>query len=1141
METPLITLSEMQKKTEEVKSQGGLQPSVQPPPKPPVVEPLAPPVSLPSLNEMRQKTKAANPNIEFSAPPLTVEGVVSDPERLSKIRNMMTKDEGVYWQEAPPEELMETFMTKMRYMNTNEVSTGAMLMKLASADEDTLATYGDAFKVYEEMGSMFSNGDAWNGMLDYTGSVLTSPSTYFGFGIGKAATTVASRGGAAALMKTAIKSATNQIVKASGGKVAAETVEQTLKASTAKSAARYAIAGTLAVEAPMSTLQDYMLQDIYMKTDVQDEYSLMQGAIATLAGSLSAIPSAGVLIRNEGGTLQRTGELVEASYKLRAQNAAKNAVPEITKSLKKAKVDWEKLTKAGIPYDQNVALQKSIVDFFWDVENPDSVISILQKEGANLKYGKGEFTKSFVSFLKNIGDDNIEEFNKVLEPIGIKIGEAATFNFDTATNILARYAQQLGEDFAGISGVSRWYEKMRGVSAARKKAQENIMNGAEETKDVPLTTASLLSYIQSIWKRTITSSLSTTGANVQGFAFARSATALADIAAAGGWLGKAGIRAVINPAGAAKDAAMAKSLMANQTFALQSLLDPFTSREAFEGLLQGVPEKIKKRVTGQLYGGVETFSPGRFGLPETSKTIRAIEVTTKNLQEATLVNLQNSLTQGISGLTAADKRARIRTGEGIVSLINKGETWRLTDEDWEKITDTILKESFSEDLTKGKGFLGSIAAQGATLVEKVASNPVGGFLLPFGRFMNSTLAFLYRHSPLGFATPATRVFSQGLDEEIMEATARATVGTVFAAYMVADDKEKQDKNLQWFEKPQADGSIQNITNMQPEATYALTARIWNNWVSGEGMEKGLLTSLAQMISPTEAFEDIASPPFLKDLAQYITDDRIPVEEKLSMAGHISVALEYVSGEVGNIAGGFLRPFEIINRGLSYNEPEMGMGITVDRKLAEGGTEKFMLGLTRYVSGFMNYAFGEENEEGVRLYGQPKESATSVGPVRTPNPLLGYFGANIQGPRTKLNELLAMVDKPPYLADSFTSGVPEYDAFINKEVTPLLEYRARELMSKPVFKDAPKSAQIEQVNRMLSETQAEIVFMLEGKHIGTDEERLLNEKRKFFVSVGRAARRRAMKALGIDKKEADLTAYEMEAIRRYSELEEESFK
>jgi hypothetical protein len=267
----------------------------------------------------------------------------------------------------------------------------------------------------------------------------------------------------------------------------------------------------------------------------------------------------------------------------------------------------------------------------------------------------------------------------------------------------------------------------------------------------------------------------------------------------------------------------------------------------------------------------------------------------------------------------------------------------------------------------------------------------------------------------------------------------------------------------------------------------------------------------------------------------MSDPQVEDGDKAAFLDVVGDALNYVAGTAGEIAAGYTRPLDIYSRVASVYSPEAGGGVVVDRKQAEGGVEKFTLGLTRYVSGFMNYAFGEEDEYGNRVYGKPRESAISEGPATIPNPLGTLVGTTLQKQSRSINKLLGMVDKPPYKADSFTSGVPEYDAFINKHVTPELERRAKGLLNNKHFLKAPQSIKIELVNTMIQEARDQILSDLDGYRIGDNADRLTTERMK-LLTRDRQARVRAKRELGITTDDHKLSLFEIEAIRRYIDFE-----
>ena len=190
---------------------------------------------------------------------------------------------------------------------------------------------------------MFSNGDAWNGTIAYGTAFVTSPSLWLGVGIGKIAGVAGTKAtglGVKALAtkatQEAIEAGAKQIVKKSAGKITMQAARSDLTAMAAKGAARYQIAGALAVEAPLAGIQDYLLQDIRMDTGVQDEYSFLQTATSMVLGAAGAVPGIYTLRKSASSTFANTSELLDEAYKTRAKTSAKRAAPKIKAALEKS-------------------------------------------------------------------------------------------------------------------------------------------------------------------------------------------------------------------------------------------------------------------------------------------------------------------------------------------------------------------------------------------------------------------------------------------------------------------------------------------------------------------------------------------------------------------------------------------------------------------------------------------------------------------------------------------------------------------------------------------------------------------------------------------------------------------------------------
>lgn len=1051
---------------------------------------------------------------------LSFDEVAADEERMAKIRRMMSLTKDRKYEEIPSEEVLNDFMSHMRWVSTNEVSTFKEARDVALADDDLRAAYGDAYGVYDEMGSIFTNGDAWNGTLDYAGSFLSSPSLYLGWGVGKLVGTGSSKAAATGI-RAAVQSAVKETAKKGASEAVQQAVAQQVKTAAVTQSAKKMLLSTVAVDVPMNLLQDYLYQDTRMKTGVQDEYSLLQTTVAGLAAGFTAIPTVGSYYWKKGSVLGQTGELLDNATKVRRANAAKKAAPEIAEALGKAQADWLRMAQNGIDLEANRALRDGVTDWFLNINREDSFIRILQRAGADLDLtGEGKFVRSMMDFAMSIEGDALAGINRSLEPMGLTFGET--------TEILAAAVQEAGQRGSAASIASRFYREFQNVSVAKRSARKTLVESAEEGAEDAAEEGDkhLFRYIQSTWKKSIVATLPTTAVNVLGYGYARMARSVADIAHATALYGKAGAQAVFSPGEFAKTAARANHLMKNQAFLLNSLVDPFMSSDAFFELLSRAPTKIQKQAVRTVYGGVDDFSPQHFGLNPKSLGVRAVETYTDFAQTVSLLRMQDTLTKGLTGITELDKLTRLEFGESIVDMIQKGRTHMITDEMWEKTLKSVLQDTFSEDLTKGAGI-----HQIAKAVEVVSNAPGFGFVMPFGRFMNNTMAFLYRYSPMGLMSVFAKVSKRG--RTLPEIYTQAAVGSAALGALAFHEGSKKEDGLQWYEERTDTGDVVNVGTLFPYSVYALMGRMAHNVVETGRMDMDLLNELRKQVGPLEAFEAISAPPALRDLATFLTDDNVAQQEKLEVFSVVGYFLE----SVGHVAAGYTRPLQVPMRATMEGfNLDTADDIKADRDRSEG-LEGALIGITRYTNAVFDALLGEETEYGTKMVGKPRESASTFGPVREP-PLAGYMlGTTYQQPKTKFTRLLALVDKAPYTVDLRNSGIPEYDAFINKTVTPLLEERAEKLLNNAHFKDAIPSLKRKMVDDMISSVRIDVARALEGGYIGDEGNRLDNERRK-LLSRDRHSIQRAKEALGIDRRNHELTLLDIQSIKIYIETEKE---
>ena len=222
---------------------------------------------------------------------LKVDDIVNTTKYVDKIRDYMVDRKGKQFLSMDKEELVDKFVTHMRYFNTNEAFTLDEMRYVSMADQDTKSRAGEAYKVYDMLGNVFVNdgfGGAVGGVADYLGAIASSPSTYLGVGVGKLLTLGAGKLGAKAVTEAA-KNAGLRAVKEGAKKGMTLSAVREIKNKAKDDVIKKAIRGRSlrnvtvsgAIDGGVAGGQDYFLQaGILGETGAIDEYSVMQTGLS---------------------------------------------------------------------------------------------------------------------------------------------------------------------------------------------------------------------------------------------------------------------------------------------------------------------------------------------------------------------------------------------------------------------------------------------------------------------------------------------------------------------------------------------------------------------------------------------------------------------------------------------------------------------------------------------------------------------------------------------------------------------------------------------------------------------------------------------------------------------------------------------
>jgi hypothetical protein len=1088
----------------------------------------APIMDLPTTTPIDDDEWSSAPVIDVDKKGLKRSEIAAIPEKVAAVRNYLVDRSGVQWEEKTDDEVLDRFFGHMRNVGVNEVHTIGEARYVMGANDEQKVRAAQAFTVWEEMAPFWASGEGHEAVIDYGKAILTSPSTYLGAVFGKVATMGATKVAGQATVQVA-----KQALKTQGINAAKQALAQGAKAKAAyvvgkPSLMAVGVAG--ATDAGTATFQDVAYQNIMKEVGVQDKHNWAQ---TVLSGALGGLPgtAAGAMAEFRPAKVGFTRDTIESAKNARIQQASGFAAKRIKKSVEKlsAKVqnmprgqaDWDTLIKGGAQQNAPINDLMNATSWFFDVDDPDSILRIIVDSGAPLKFDDDvRFSEQLIEFVKGIEPKELDEINKVLEPaMGLKLGQLVE-------NIAA------GQSFGGSMLQRAQQAKKYAQSAAKQAAamrivDDNLLAGLKNSlvkEDPNAVSMAHARYAGSLWRRMLVSHPGTTAVNILGWGMGTSARALAEMFN-GGIIGAVGLGGKAVGAGWSNQALReSKALFQNQIFKAKTLMDPYGSREAFDALLEMAPEGVQRRLASDSFGGVTREGVlESYGLSDNT-LYKGTEWVADKAALLSLIKVQDTFTKTFSALGSLDKMSRIEYGKGITELMQSGEYYKITDDMWQRSLKDALTDTFSMDYTQpgksinDKGFFGAMAS----VTETLSNAPVLGFLFPFGRFMNNNIAFALQYSPLAFAPITAKAFKHGpkalLDEGFTHDISKAMVGTMALGTLMNESMKLQEQGFQWYEHPDSSGTgITTQENMAPLSMMRILARMGGNLKEGKSIPREMWKELYDQIGPAQWANEISGDTPVGQLVGWATRENNP--ELVNGFGELLAGA--VSAVSNQVIGGFTRPLDPLNKAVGMmNETDA----SIDRRQAETGGEEIALQILRYTDNMFDSVLEEPIGTTARSATRPE------GDIKDPNPVASMTGRKELPPKNHIDKLLGMVDMPPFLFDTRT-GSPEADRFLNERVGPLLNMRAKHLMKDEVFQKAPQAIKKDLAKNLLSNVKEDIRKQLQSGAIGSMEDRLDDERRMWMMQP-QALRDEARTQLNIGTKDRELTENELRQLRAY---------
>lgn len=1017
-------------------------------------------------------------------------------KNLQPIKQYMIERKGVQYKDKDDQEIVNDFVEHMRFFNANTVSTAGELRFVQKGDESTKAVARNAYKVYDQLGNVFQNDGffgAVKGVGQYMEAMLKDPTNYLGLVTGgtarlgaagvsitgkKAVKAAVRKAGRDALKNTATKesakkfsndaavTAAQRFAQAgASSKATAKVFEKVAQdaftegrrsfARTAmketqqdlfKKASLSAVKKTVALDSAFAVLQDVQAQNVMLEVDAQEKFSKMQTGFSALLGGVGgAVQIAAGKLKGISGLDQAISPLDRTKQQVLRKNTpsiSKGETKKLVSTIEKSIDSWEAKVKRGSGMTKTAMPSELFRDLLFGDDRKSGIISMLKASSIDMR-GR-TVSDAITNAIVMIPEDDLMRLNQRIEAnAGFHLGDLA-MDSTALSDVFAKSISEAGT----ILGTMGQFGKLK--SSALLSVNDTMINRLTTPASKEAIEAEQkamrkdrLGYAQSVWKRLLVSSPATTALNVAGFTQFYVGQSLADVLNAGALSLKGlGQMTLGNSLGGKETFKQAGMLVDLQAQKIRNLLDPFTTHDTYMQFLESNVE-VKQTLFETLTGGVDV-NPQRFNINPDSKIFKGLEVVTKGSNAVTGVRIQDSFTKSQMFIGEMDKAVRKKYGVTLKEILQKGDEAILDEDILGKAMGNTMESVFSADYTTEA--TPKLLRELAKIVESVSRTPGLGTILPFGRFFNNVLAYSYKWSPAGYIStvgPARRavvnMFKKdkelGIDSNVGEVVARATVGTTFLYTMAKFDDDRREKGLAYYELEGDGGTIIDAKNTFPLSAYLAFGRMWNMHMNDETIPRELLE---------EASAQLAVGQLAKD-AQFSNDLLNIMDAFSNSGGERGVDMKAFGKATGNILAGFARPLDAVNRVVGYVTDD---DTAKDIRQADTGMDTFTQASTKYFDNILEVFIDKTDA----ITGETLKVATREGDVYDPNPFARVFGINVKQGRTATEQVYSMAEMHPWRASERTK-MPEYDRMLNNLIAPMLERRTQTLLDDPKFKKA----------------------------------------------------------------------------------------
>ena len=1079
-------------------------------------------------------------------------------------RSMDREDAFEVWQNY-----QRSFTGGQSITTTNEIAFGL------SADQITKNKLGAGYLLFDQMDNAFTGEGTWGEMgdaiYDYGKAAIYDPTTLLSFGLGKIFTFGATKASSVAARSLLIKG-----------------FQQYVKQGMSKTAARVAVGKAVTKAAPVVAADavfnvgfDALYQAQLINTDAQEEFSFTQSAV-TAAGSI-LMPA---VLFGTSATVKglRRSEFLKNSWigskELDVAALKMDAATALAESRKRIKnkqlidtVDENFGRIAGgdsgfLAWQTVKAKAKSAIARKQEVDTDTETMNIFMK---NFWFGaKDGSTKGYYEALKDAGFVTTPAMIDEYKVTGTFAQTIMFLKPSTVKNMMTSFEKETGRKLkikktpAGlrdhmIKGTSVGAETMQ--IASQLSRLENL-SGAEVTKalknmgkgkmpDDP----KKLQFALSVYKRLITSHLSTTGANIKGFGQLVTLNSAADIftsainyTIAGGAkvAGKSDTaemyanRGYGSLLGAIRRGASVLSPELEYEYAQKILeLNPKTAETLFrdvsgDGGVRDSLEHFNLDAKGKVDAEGKLINPNATLDPKspTYLVAKGADAVTKGAQTVTLVRMQDEVTKTWAFGTNVSQAIMREYGTSPQKFFDRPDaalemaTDRFRKNVLEKSAFRTMRETASVNWSTLPANNAFRAA--ARFIETITNKTPAGFIVPFGSFLNTTIATMGDLS--GFNAirfTLERFFGKELDyatQEVAEAYGRMAAGwsaVALGTYAAGGAIDRVKEGLAWNQDRNDDGSIQDDRFDWPFSTIRVVEQMLAHGTKGNPEILKGLKDFSWDEVPDDLWEELRNQlggqsvrdlkDFERNLFEY-ANALIEVKESQLVTGDwvgpgLSKVVEFTENLVfppaSRILQGATRPLDPVNQ---------VWGLVTDKNMSPDlrqGPEKYNSAI-KYVNNLFDSMGLPSSTDLPRRAMPTRATDLQVDPGKQ---VLGVRGS--REPNT-IESMLNAAGMSSWKAIKF-DGPAEVKNYMDTLVAPYLENAARKYLKKnPEFFKSNQAEKERIIQSVIKEAKDSVTSVMQSGTIPRNLEmvRVLSGKNKDKV-------KRVMDFMGIEGELEDI--------------------